>query len=606
MFMYRVILGSAVVATVSSLELLLDDAGNHFRPGTAWTKAKGTCAQKGHGVGFHHNGGMKKAESVATWNFTVAKDGCYWVEEFHPDTSACDFSLSSRVPLQIHFCKGLHTAGLVDQSQKAGQWNRLVRLPFYINHSAAIHISGAGLNFEGSGVWAADAFRLIWDAENCHDEETESDEAVAPVEQAAKPAEKEDEATKVAAQEEPKLPLLQALVDDADAKVLGSTLEPVPQCPATASKTFRHDAQRKDRRAQATFHFNPPHDGCYIIEEHHPLLDQCKASPATKVHVNYCKGLQAAGTVDQSTNGGQWTFVAALPFYAGHPGNVTLSNEGTQAGTLAVFDQVRFTWSGKSCSKRESHPRQAQIRMTVEFKKVQFRLAEFGQALKTKLASLANVPETALRLMGLRSGSIIAEFLVLPSVVDDAVTPGLSCNGWSCPGLSAAQTMERLSDAISKNAADLCVLTGASLEGCNVEFKDLGVALPTIFPVVHRPLVVTEEGKNEVTSEEEQDNRLLIGALSVAAIAFVAIAVSVCFFVRRHLCTIFPASLKAAEAANVTESKAMELEEGKAVDEKKPTEEEIDNASTLAPSSDKHSEPSLNGDIENHSHGTFA
>merc|ERR1711904_146492 len=143
--------------------------------------------------------------------------------------------------------------------------------------------------------------------------------------------------------------LIQTVVDDVDSKAIDTTMEPLAKCPTTVLyANFQHDGLEKDRRAQATFHFNPPHDGCYIIEEHHPLLDQCKASPATKVHVNYCKGRQAAGTVDQSTNGGQWTFVAALPFYAGHPGNVTLSNEGTQAGTLAVFDQVRFTWSGKS------------------------------------------------------------------------------------------------------------------------------------------------------------------------------------------------------------------------------------------------------------------
>merc|ERR1719428_2210242 len=99
----------------------------------------------------------------------------------------------------------------------------------------------------------------------------------------------------------------------------------------------------------------------------------------------------ARGIVDQTSNGGQWTFLAALPFFAGHPGNVTLNNEGTEPGTLAVFNQVRFTWSGKSCSQVQAHPRHAEIRLTVDFQNIASRLTEFGSALKSKIAELASV-----------------------------------------------------------------------------------------------------------------------------------------------------------------------------------------------------------------------
>jgi len=613
MFLRRVVLGSAaIVAFSSSLELLLDDAGQYIRPGTAWTKAEGECAQAGHEGGFHHNDGVHSDESFAIWNFTIAKDGCYWVEEFHPDTSGCKFTLSSRVPLQIFFCRGLHTAGIVDQSQRAGQWNKLAKLPFYTSHTAAIHISAVGFKFESAGVWAADAFRLTWAAQDCHDKDTEPNEAVAPPTGSAAPVlkdevtgtekptsvktytekstltldfqslpkdvtaksliadatfvnnvvesiatglkvaaskltitsiavitarrmkeednvqgekikveyelvttslseatamqetfadpaeaaafsetasvalvekeaasgrivvvkeiiteeanmhaptvEKEEKAPVPAApaaptvekeekespKEEPQLPLLQALIDDADIKAHGATLEPFSQCPATARRTFHHDGLQKGRRSQATFHFDPPHDGCYIIEEMHPHLEQCGASANTKVHVNYCKGMQAVGTVDQTATGGQWTFLGALPFYAGHPGNVTLSNEGTKPGTLTVFDQVRFTWSGKSCSLVDAHPRRFELRMTMDFQTVAHRLPEFGSALKAKLAKLASVPERvisedSLRLTGLRSGSIIAEFLVLPSHVDDPLSARLT--PW--------QTMEVLRGAVA-------------------------------------------------------------------------------------------------------------------------------------------------------------
>merc|ERR1719487_982420 len=89
----------------------------------------------------------------------------------------------------------------------------------------------------------------------------------------------------------------------------------------------------------------------------------CMMSANTKVHVHYCKGLQAVGTVDQTPKRfgrqpeDQWTFMATLQFYAGHPGNVTLSNEGTEPGTLTVFDQLRYSWTGKDCLETHAHPR---------------------------------------------------------------------------------------------------------------------------------------------------------------------------------------------------------------------------------------------------------
>jgi len=789
MVLRRVVLGSAVfVAFASSLEFLLDDAGEHIRPGTAWTKAEGDCAQAGHGGGFHHNNGVHNEDVFATWNFTIAKDGCYWVEEFHPDTSGCDFTLSTRVPVHIYFCRGLHTAGVLDQSQRAGQWNRLTRLPFYTNHSAAIHISALGFKFEASGVWAADAFRLVWHAETCHDEEVEPDEAVTPTadppaEPASPTAEEEpkDEAVastteapaapehapcklhhencknkeaeapkepaaptktytekstltlnfeslpedvtavslvrnptfvknvvesiatgldvdsskltitnievitarrmkegdqdlrgakikveyklvttslteasavkeafadpaKLAAfsestsaalvekeaasgrvvvvkeiipaeanmpdekedteplKEEVQLPLLQALLDDADVNARGATLEPLSHCPATASRTFHHDGLQKGRHAKATFEFNPPHDGCYLIEEMHPHLEQCVASSNTKVHVNYCKGLQAAGTVDQTAQGGQWTFIAALPFYAGHRGNITLSNEGTEPGTLTVFDQIRFTWSGKSCSNVDSHPRHAEIRMAVDFKNVANRLPEFGSAFKAKLAALAKVPESSLRLTGLRfpvgrrltglrSASIISEFLVLPSVVDDPLTDGLS----------PRQTMELLRGAVATNAAELCTLTGGPLEGCNVELKDLGVATPSIRPVLEpMPEPVPEQPTQKQGQTDKQGrsnvNNVIIVVCAVAAVKLLFFAL----YMFRSRKTKNVASNSKIEVDQTVEIQVTaSMEEGKSLEEKKPVEED-DNNSTLCPSnSDKQSEPSICGDVEN-------
>jgi hypothetical protein len=587
MICLRNIFVSAVVVLGTGIEILLDDAGKHMHLGNVWTKAAGECAEAGHAGGFHHNNGVHNEDSFATWNFSVATDGCYWVEEFHPDTSKCDFHLAPRVPLVIHFCKGLQTAGVIDQQQHAGQWNKLVKLPFYVNWTAAIVMSARGMPFNASGVWAADAFRLTWDSESCHEQDAEQDEAVAPTE----------EAVSVAATQE-RMPFLQAQVDDSSSKVL-ATAELIPQCPATAGKTFHHDAMQKERRAEATFHFDPPHDGCYLIEEMHPDLGgECKASNSTKVHVNYCKGLKAVGTVDQSVKAGQWTYLAALPFYAGHSGNVTLSNEGTEPGTLTVFDKVRFTWSGKSCSKVQAHPRHAEIRLTVDFKNVANRLPEFGSALKSKIAVLASVPETSLRLTDLRSGSIIARFLVLPSVVDDPLASQID----------SYEAVGKLRSAIEKNAADLCALTGASLEGCNVEFTDLGVARPSVRPM---PRARPQEQEQETEEETEPDTGFNPITVIVFVAAFGVLKLAICFFMVKSGKTKHEAYMKEEGATKTAETevtvsmeegKAVETvkdqQDGKAVDDNKRGEEEVDNTSTLAPSSDKQSEPSLNGDVE--------
>jgi len=440
-------------------------------------------------------------------------------------------------------------------------------------------------------VWAADAFRLTWDSKTCHDEKVESDEAVAPTDEdkAASPSEKVEPENKVGIKEEPKLALLQALVDDVDAKVLGSTLEPVAQCPATARRTFHHDALQKGRRAQATFHFDAPRDGCYIIEEMHPQLEQCKASASTNVDVSFCKGRKARGIVDQTSNGGQWTFLAALPFFAGHPGNVTLNNEGTEPGTLTVFDQVRFTWSGKSCSQVESHPRKAEIRFTVDFKAVENRQTEFGTVLKRQLAKLAGVPERTLRLTGLRSGSIIASFLVFPSAVDEPL---------SAP-IGALQTIEKLRDVVANNADDLCALTGDK-QGCEVQFTDLGRAQPSIRPVGRLDKLKQEVQETANDAEVEKDSKSVVALIVGGSVALISLLL-VFFGLKVYR------SKRRENKEMETTVKASAMEEGKAIDEKKPTEEVNDNASTVTPSSDKQSEPSLNGDVEDdvkssHSH----
>jgi hypothetical protein len=392
------------------------------------------------------------------------------------------------------------------------------------------------------------------------------------------------------------------LVDDADVKVHGATLEPISQCPATASRTFHHDGLQKDRRAEAIFHFDPPRDGCYLIEQRTEMDSirwtstnwsrsqnkKCEASSNTKVHVHYCKGLQAVGTVDQTPKGfgrqpqDQWTFIAALPFYAGHPGNVTLSNEGTKPGTLTLFDQVRFSWSGKDCFETRAHPRRVEIRWTVDFHHVADRLTIFGIALKKRLAEMARVPESSLRLTDLRPGSVIAEFLVLPSVMDDLVVG------------SASQSIELLRKAIYQNWAELCGLTGAPLEGCSIELGDLGFAIPSTKALPVPEHHTQQQQPVQAKADESTDmNKVIIVACAVAAAGLLLFA----FYWLHRARSVeekLPSSNSSLQSYETklqsVEALCKAMEEGHSVKEKEQVSQD-DEKSTVCPSiSDKQSE----------------
>jgi len=312
--------------------------------------------------------------------------------------------------------------------------------------------------------------------------------------------------------------------------------------------------------------------------------------------------MQAAGIVDQTPKGfirlpqDQWTFIAALQFSAGRPGSVTLSNEGTEPGTLTVFDQVRFSWSGKDCTETHAHPRRAEIRMTVDFQHLKWPDL-FGVALKKRLAKMAGIPENSLRLTGLRSGSIIAEFLVLPNVVDDPLTPGLDVG-------SATHSIELLRSAVSKNAAELCALSGAPLEGCNVELKDLGFAMPSVKALPMPESVPEQRMQQQQETEAEHSMNEVIKYIGASLCAFSGGGLLLLALYRlneaRSLRKRQTSPNSSAQSYEIkVQSVEASMEEGLSVEEKKPVEQE-DDKSTVCPSiSDNQSEPSISGDIEN-------
>jgi hypothetical protein len=155
-----------------------------------------------------------------------------------------------------------------------------------------------------------------------------------------------------------------------------------------------------------------------------------------------------------------------------------------------------------------------------------------------------------------------------------------------------------LRGAVAKNAAELCTLTGGPLENCNVELKDMGVATPTVRPF--RP-----EQPQETDMQTANMTNVIIVVSAIAGLKLLLFAV----WVARSRQTKEKYGTQDPNAAHnkTAESKVTvvtaSMEEGKSVEEKKPVEDD-DNNSTLCPSnsdkqSDKHSEPSICGDVEN-------
>merc|ERR1711904_408457 len=210
----------------------------------------------------------------------------------------------------------------------------------------------------------------------------------------------------------------------------------------------------------------------------------------------------------------------------------------------------------------------------------------FGVALKKRLAKMAGIPENSLRLTGLRSGSIIAEFLVLPSVVDDPLTPGLDVG-------SATHSIELLRSAVSKNAAELCALSGGPLEGCNVELKDLGFAMPTIEALPEPVINLLPEPVPEQRTQQQQESdtqadgtadvrNVIIAVCAVAAGPGLLLWALCRLYMARSVKTKIPNSSIQSHETKVQSVEAW-MEEGHSEKKKGPLEQD-DDKSTVCPS----------------------
>jgi len=203
-------------------------------------------------------------------------------------------------------------------------------------------------------------------------------------------------------------------VDDHVAKIEGSPWLLSHQCDRTAylGKT----------RAwgffvtSAVFDFVPPSTGCYRIDEFHPESHPHCLLGAANLTVEYCLGKSWQGNINLRKDGAQWNTVGHFPFYAGIPGKVTSRAKAGSNPAEWVADAFRFTKVSDSCSTLP-HTALLTLRLIgVNLTEVQLPDGKLTTNTDQRLAfheamvDVAGLQNSQVRLLGLRAGSIIAEF----------------------------------------------------------------------------------------------------------------------------------------------------------------------------------------------------
>jgi len=119
---------------------------------------------------------------------------------------------------------------------------------------------------------------------------------------------------------------------------------------------FHHDWAKNKGSASVSFVFDPPESGCYKIEEYHPGMDPTCAQymPSNAVlDVDYCKGLSATLSIDQSKKPAQWNEIASFMFFKGSQGKLTMRNSARELcdanSCFMIADAFRMTRIGASC-----------------------------------------------------------------------------------------------------------------------------------------------------------------------------------------------------------------------------------------------------------------
>jgi hypothetical protein len=330
-------------------------------------------------------------------------------------------------------------------------------------------------------------------------------------------------------------------------------------CTSTSTLSFQAVLSESEVRADlSVFSFQPPVNGCYMVEEQHPEIpgesDQTLA-------VNYCRGQRVEGTLNH-TDGrhNQWNYVTSLPFFVGLEGSMELEQSLVErAAQYAGDHRFRVTHLGQRCSAPEAEVLRASIQIAgVSARRLSAAPsnAEMKSNLAAVLAATAQVSPARLSVTHLSSASppMVAEVTVLPA----GVPTGASADE---PHPTAAEAFGRIRAALNGDSTlipehspcaarqapcgarqDLCGSAGLlPADGCSVTLVEDAYRVPSqmrsVAPVDgdSSPRVSRSTPQNE---EESKSNDCL--ALYVVGLAVLALGVPLSFvacykgYAKRH------------------------------------------------------------------------
>jgi len=481
----------AAVAAAAAPVIVLDNSAASIQGGLR-------CEGGGYAGGFHHNGAITTASEFAAWDFNVNKSGCYLIEEHHPSASCTGQALEDRVPVRISYCKGQTGWVGVNQSEGGGRWNRVGLLPFSVDWPGRIAISGAGLPHSacpgGGCLWVADAFRLTYVAQTCHEAEAQT---MSPTPREQVEAELSSTAAPAAA------PALAPPSSDASFVVQATLDEP--------------DMEGK----KATFKFRVPLDGCYVMEEYHPRMPGVLAP----IKVGYCKGLSASGLIDLGAGRHlRWNYLASLPFFDDRDGHVALPralmDRIRRRGGRPRHHQFRLTRVGSTCRAPESQVYRVLLDVQANLSRAPGGLADLSSRLELTLARAAGVEPSRLSLLVTSAAHGKVGVTLMPPA-----TSRMPTGSFGTPVASPEAALALVGAA--KNGTldrEVCGLAGAPSGDCGVTVVAAGPAMPQVTRRKGRapPKVRRGGGKKEGGMPFHVLVGIIAGGLAAAAVLLAA------------------------------------------------------------------------------------
>jgi len=160
----------------------------------------------------------------------------------------------------------------------------------------------------------------------------------------------------------------------------------------------------------------PPSSGCYRVDEFHPESQRYCFLGGADLTIEHCLGKTWQGSISLRKDGAQWNTVGHFPFFAGVLGKVTSRAKAGSNPAEWVADAFRFTKVSDSCSRLPYSALMTLRLIGIDLTDVKLPDGQLTTntdqrlAFHEAVADVADLPDSQVRLLGLRAGSIIAEF----------------------------------------------------------------------------------------------------------------------------------------------------------------------------------------------------